>query len=196
VSHEALHGPGSLTVVALAWAAMMTAMMAPTAAPWVFAFHRFALARGDEARRLRSTLSFVAGYVLVWSLFGVALALVQTQVAVPERWSGAVLIGAGVFQLTPLKRACLTHCRNPLGFLLTRWKNGPPSPLDIGLRHGAYCLGCCWALMITCLAVGFTNLWWMAALAVLTFVEQATPRGASLRVPIGFALIAAGLFVV
>src|SRR5262245_52136525 len=191
--HEGLHASGPFVSTALGWTAMMTAMMTPTAAPWVFTFHRVVLASGDPMPRLRSTMAFAGGYFLVWSLFGVALALVQAAVAVPEGWSGAVLIGAGLFQLTPLKKACLTHCRNPFGFLLTRWKNGPPSPLDIGIRHGAYCVGCCWALMFTCLAVGLMNLWWMAALAAFTVVEQATPRGASLRVPVGLGFVAAGL---
>jgi predicted metal-binding membrane protein len=161
----------------------------------VAAFHRFAFITGGEARRRRSTVSFAAGYFMVWSSFGVALALLQTVVAIPARWSGAILIGAGVFQLTPLKTMCLTHCRNPFGFLLTRWKNGPPSPLDLGLRHGVYCVGCCWALMLTCMAVGFMNLWWMAVLAALTFAEQAAPREASLRIPIGLALVAAGVWL-
>jgi predicted metal-binding membrane protein len=103
------------------------------------------------------------------------------------------LAGAGGFQFTALTQACLTHCRNPFSFLLMRWKDGPRSALQLGLAHGAYCLGCCWALMLTSLAVGFTSLWWMAALAALSFGEQVAPWGARLRLPAGLSLIAAGV---
>ena len=172
---------------------MMGLMMAPTVAPWVLAYHRFGLTAGPHLARMRGTASFAAGYLVVWSLFGFAVAIVQTHTAVNGPLSGLLLAAAGGFQFTALKQACLTHCRNPFSFLLMRWKDGPMSALHLGIAHGAYCLGCCWALMLTSLAVGFTSLWWMAALAVLSFSEQATPWGARLRVPIGLALIAAGV---
>jgi predicted metal-binding membrane protein len=192
MTHHSIHGSGALAISALGWTAMMAVMMAPTVAPWVTAFYRFGLATGEKASRLRSALLFLSGYFAVWSLFGLAIALAQASIEFPAEWSGGILIGAGVFQFTPMKQACLTHCRNPFSFLLTRWNDGPRSAVDLGLRHGVYCLGCCWALMLTSLAVGFMSLWWMAALAFVTFVEQATPWGAHLRVPIGLGLIAVG----
>jgi predicted metal-binding membrane protein len=193
MTHSSLHDTGSLAATALGWTAMMAVMMAPTVAPWVTAFYRFGLSAGDNASRLPATVWFVSGYFVVWSLFGIVVALTQALIGFPPEWSGTILVGAGLFQFTSLKQACLTHCRNPLSFLLARWKDGPRSAMHLGLSHGVYCLGCCWALMITLLAVGFMSLWWMAALAALTFVEQATPWGARLRVPIGVGLIAAAL---
>lgn len=170
---------------------MMSVMMAPTVAPWIAAFHRFGLA-GNESRE--RTLLFAIGYVAIWSLFGGVIALTERLIVVPSMWNGPILIGAGLFQFTAMKRACLMHCRNPFSFLLTRWRDGPLSSFRLGLSHGAYCLGCCWALMVTSLAVGFMNVWWMAGLAVVTCVEQTAPWGARLRTPIGLLLIALGLW--
>jgi predicted metal-binding membrane protein len=105
----------------------------------------------------------------------------------------AVLVAAGAFQFAPLKRACLTHCRHPLTYLLAKWRNGPVSGVRLGLAHGAFCVGCCWALMATSLAVGMTSLWWMVALAAAVFVEQVVPHGHRIRIPLGIALIACGV---
>lgn len=170
----------------------MSVMMAPTVAPWVTAVYRVGLAGAEPAIRLRSALWFSGGYAVVWSLFGLSVALAQAVVELPAEWSGGILIAAGAFQLTPLKEACLAHCRNPISFLLMRWKDGPRSAVNLGLSHGVYCLGCCWALMLTSMAVGFMSAWWMAALALTTFLEQTAPWGARLRVPVGLGLIAAG----
>ncbi len=192
--HHQLVASDTLIVAALSWTAMMGLMMAPTVAPWIAAYHRFGLTAGAGLVRLRATLLFASGYVAVWSLFGLAVALVQTKFAITGPWSGAILAGAGLFQFTSIKQACLTHCRSPFSFLLARWKNGPLAAFHLGASHGAFCLGCCWALMLTSLAVGFTSLWWMGALAALTFVEQTMPWGARLRIPIGVTLLAAGCF--
>ena len=108
--------------------------------------------------------------------------------------SAIVFLAAGLYQFAPLKRACLTHCRSPIGFFLTRWRNGPAAGFRIGLEHGIHCLGCCWALMATALAVGVMNLWWMAALAAIALVEQVAPHGDTFRRPLGVALIAAGVW--
>lgn len=173
---------------------MMSVMMAPTVAPWVVAFHRFGLTASRDLRCFPATLSFVAGYLAIWALFGLVVALAQTAVGSRVGSGGVILVGAGVFQLSALKQSCLMHCRNPFSFLLARWKDGPLSAFHLGASHGAYCVGCCWALMITSLAIGFTSPWWMAALATITFVEQATRWGARLRVPVVLMLMAAGLF--
>jgi predicted metal-binding membrane protein len=106
----------------------------------------------------------------------------------------AVFAVAGVYQFVPLKRACLTHCRTPLAYFLTRWRNSPPGVFRMGFDHGLYCVGCCWALMTTALAVGVMNLWWMAALAAVALLEQVAPYGATLRRPLGGALLVAGLW--
>lgn len=194
MSTDWFHHRDTFLLTAVGWTAMMSVMMAPTVAPWVAAVHRFGFAREESRRRVQRTVLFGAGYVAVWSLFGLVVALAQHLIAFPSTWNGPILVGAGLFQFTAMKRACLMHCRNPFSFLLSRWKDGPLSSFRLGLSHGAYCLGCCWALMVTSLAVGFMNLWWMAALAVMTCVEQATPWGARIRAPIGLALIALGLW--
>jgi predicted metal-binding membrane protein len=109
-------------------------------------------------------------------------------------WLGAVIfLVAGLYQFAPLKRACLTHCRTPLGYFLTRWRNGPMGAVRMGLHHGLFCVGCCWALMATAFAVGVMNAWWMAALSVLALVEQVAPRGQAVRRVLGAAFLVAGI---
>jgi predicted metal-binding membrane protein len=112
------------------------------------------------------------------------------------RVGGAILLAAGVYQLTPFKRACLTHCRSPLGFLMTHWRGGTRGALLMGLRHGAYCLGCCWALMGVLFAVGVMNLLWVAALTVFVLVEKSGPAGIVIARAAGAAMIAWGGLVV
>ena len=92
--------------------------------------------------------------------------------------AGAILVAAGAYQLTPLKGACLTHCRSPLGFLMTNWRDGTLGALRMGVRHGAYCLGCCWALMCVLFVVGVMNLVWVAALTAFVLLEKVGPAGA------------------
>jgi predicted metal-binding membrane protein len=179
-----------LLAAALSWTAMMALMMAPTVAPWVTAYHRFGPIAAAGLVRLRATASFAGGYVAVWLLFGTALALIQSNIAISGRWSNVVLAGAGLYQFSAIKQACLTHCRNPFSFLLARWKDGPLPAFQLGVLHGTYCLGCCWALMLTSVLVGLMSLWWMAVLAILTFIEQVMPWGGRLRVPIGLMLLA------
>jgi predicted metal-binding membrane protein len=185
------------------WTAMMGLMMAPVAWPWIVAFRHVLAPDCDGRARLATTTSFVCGYVTAWLTYAVAAATLQAGLQAAEwldvdgtagRAAGAaILIGAGVFQLTPIKRACLTHCRNPLSFLLTSWLRTPPSGFRIGLAHGIYCVACCWALMLTMLALGLSNLAWMAALTAAVFIEQTVRRGDRVRVPLGIALVAAGL---
>jgi predicted metal-binding membrane protein len=193
MAHHQLIRFETLLAATASWTAMMALMMTPTVGPWVAAYHRFGLTAGEHLARVRGTLLFASGYFAVWSLFGAVLAVAQMKFAITGTWSGEILAGAGLFQFTPLKQACLTHCRNPFSFLLLRWKDGPLSAFRLGMSHGTFCLGCCWALMLTSLAVGFMSLWWMAVLAALTFVEQVMPWGARLRVPIGVALLAVGV---
>jgi predicted metal-binding membrane protein len=192
--HHWSHVSETLALTAASWTAMMSVMMAPTVAPWAAAFHRFGLAQGENRTRFPATLSFLSGYFVVWALFGFVVALAQVAVVPSARSSGVILVGAGLFQFTSLKQTCLMHCRNPFSFLLARWQDGPLSAFHLGASHGAYCVGCCWALMMTSLAVGFMSLWWMAALAATTFVEQAIAWGARLRAPVGVALVAIGLY--
>ena len=185
--------------LALMWFCMMTAMMAPAAWPWVRAFHRFSGAgRGAE------TVRFASGYFVAWAGYAIGAALLQRalretalmgssgDIVVP--WVGAVIfLVAGLYQFAPLKRACLTHCRTPLGYFLTRWRNGPMGAVRMGLHHGIFCVGCCWALMATAFAVGVMNAWWMAALTALSLVEQIAPHGQAVRRLAGAAFLVAGI---
>jgi len=178
----------SFIAAAAIWTAMMAVMMAPTVAPWIRAHYRLGLAgRGGIA----PTATFAAGYFAIWSVFGAVLALLSRSMAVPGRGVvTVVLVAAGAFQFTPLKQSCLRHCRNPLTFLLTRWRDGSAAAFGLGARHGIHCLGCCWALMLTTVALGVMNLGWMAAVTAVAFVEQVAPWGARLRVPLGLTLAA------
>lgn len=187
------------------WTVMMVGMMTASATPLIVLFT--AMHRGRGAQRApRVVFAFTAGYLVVWTAFsaGAALAqwvLHQTAMLSPAmttssaRLSSAILIAAGVYQLTPFKGACLTHCRSPLGFLMSHWRNGTAGALRMGMEHGTYCLGCCWALMSVLFVVGVMNLLWVAAMTVFVLVEKIGPGGAFVARIAGFAMIAAGILV-
>jgi predicted metal-binding membrane protein len=191
------HDATSLLSLTAAWLAMMTLMMAPTAWPWILAFRSYVDASN------RATASFSGGYMSAWLLYSLAAAALQIALSragaldAAGRLAGiagaAVLVAAGAYQFTPIKRACLTHCRNPFSYLLARWRSGPAGGFRLGFGHGLYCVGCCWALMATSLAVGLTNHWWMLAVAVVVFAEQVAPHGARLRLALGAALLTGGV---
>ena len=197
--HAAAPGFAALTAM---WVGMMAMMMLPTAWPWLRAFQRLAAPPRGTARAV-STLSFAAGYLTAWTFYAIAAAALQLllsrsgslshDAALGPVSSATILIVAGAFQFSAWKAACLRHCRNPLTFLLARWRNGPASGYGLGLSHGWYCVGCCWALMATGFAVGLTNVAWMLALAMIVFAEQVTPRGDQLRPALGIALIVGGV---
>ena len=170
------------------WVVMMAGMMAGTAAPMLLLFGG---ANGGRGRRgaLLAVLIFGLGYLAVWVGFSACAALAQwalheaamlspAMAASSPLLTGVILIAAGAYQLTPWKGACLTHCRSPLGFLMTNWREGEFGALRMGLRHGAYCLGCCWALMCVLFAVGVMNLVWVAALTGFVLIEKIGPAGA------------------
>jgi predicted metal-binding membrane protein len=181
------HAGADLAAATLGWTVMMGVMMAPTVTPWIATYHRFGTAA------LPATVLFATGYLVVWAAFGFIVSVVRGVAPAPAGYERAVLVAAGLFQFTALKQACLSHCRNPFSFMLARWKDGPASAFHLGASHGLYCVGCCWALMLTMFAVSIASAWWwMAALAAATYVEQGVSWGARVRVPVGLALIAAG----
>jgi predicted metal-binding membrane protein len=110
--------------------------------------------------------------------------------------AGAILVAAGAYQLTPWKSKCLTHCRSPLAFLMTNWRDAKLGALQMGLRHGAYCLGCCWALMCLLFVVGVMNLVWVAALTGFVLLEKIGPQGAIVARVVGAALVVLGIVVI
>ena len=180
----------------LMWFGMMAAMMAPTVWPWIRAYHRFSATAGSST--LLTAVPFAGGYFAAWLAYSIAAAFLQwlaaDRLALGTSIAGSTaLIAAGAYQFTTLKASCLTHCRNPLTYFLARWRSGPGGGFAMGAHHGWFCVGCCWALMATVLAVGVSSVWWMMALTVATFAEQTVAGGDALRLPIGVALMGGGL---
>jgi predicted metal-binding membrane protein len=188
------------------WAVMMVAMMVPAAAPVLWLFAARAGVGGRGAARL-TTLMFGLGYLGVWTGFSLGASMAQwalhwaaklsmAQAVSSPRLAGAILIAAGGYQLTPWKSRCLTHCRSPLGFLMTSWRDGALGAFQMGLRHGTYCLGCCWALMCVLFVVGVMNLVWVAALTVFVLVEKIGPQGAIVSRLAGAAMVVLGIVTI
>jgi predicted metal-binding membrane protein len=189
--HHGGHGPASGVTLPAAfamWLAMMVAMMLPPVLPWIWFFAAATRPTAPGWRLWGRTLLFASGYFALWALYSAGAAAAQTQLAahallhptalkVAPGAGGALLLLAGAVQFTPLKNACLKHCRSPLGYFLTRWRNGPMGAFSMGFRHGVYCLGCCWALMALAFALGTMNLLWMAAVTLLLCVEKIAPGG-------------------
>ena len=185
------------------WAVMMVAMMLPSATPMVFLFGRVRAKRESSGRLHALTAAFVCGYLLAW----VAVSLVATLVnwglhnggalssmtgQVAPAIGGLLLIAAGIFQWSPLKRTCLDHCRSPLTFLTQNWRDGVLGAAAMGLHHGAYCLGCCWLLMALLFVLGVMNLTWVALLTVVVLAEKLLPRGELLSRILGALFVAWG----
>jgi len=170
------------------WAVMMLAMMLPSTLPFVFTFSAEQSRRRATQMTVIPTAFFVAGYFILWIVFSGACALLQQALhglallspmmsATSSAFSGAVLVAAGVYQWTPMKNACLRHCRSPLTFLLSDWREGAVGAFRMGADHGLFCIGCCWMLMMLPFAAGVMNLSWMAGITVLLLVEKAAPGG-------------------
>jgi predicted metal-binding membrane protein len=149
---------------------------------------------------------FLLGYLIVWTGFSAVAAFAQwilharallspMMVGTSPVLGGVLLIVAGIFQWTPLKNACLTHCRSPLGFLMTEWREGRWGALVMGLNHGAFCTGCCWFLMALLFVAGVMNVWWIAILTVLVLLEKVVPRGLSVSKVAGIFLASWGLWL-
>jgi predicted metal-binding membrane protein len=178
--------PGFATAVFAMWAVMMVAMMLPSAAPMILLFDAISRRRNERDGRAVATPAFTGGYLAVWVSFSLAATLLQyglEQALVMSMamrttsglLAGGILVGAGVYQLTPLKQACLRHCRSPLDFVTTRWRKGTGGAFAMGCEHGAYCLGCCWVLMALLFVGGVMNLLWVAALSLYVLAEKVLP---------------------
>jgi predicted metal-binding membrane protein len=188
------------------WVTMMAAMMLPSALPMVLLFDRVA---GERARRHVpgvATSLFVAGYLAVWTLYGLAAYGVYRIVAGLHldvlTWSragpyltGALIVVAGAYELTPLKDVCLRHCRSPLHYVFGGWKSGRLGAIRMGAGHGSYCLGCCAGLMLLLFALGVMSLFWMALVAALIFAQKLLPGGERLRYTFAPAFAALGIAV-
>lgn len=202
VHHDALIDSGlpfsaALALFLLAWQAMVVAMMLPTSLPMI---RLFGAASAAVEQRGRTMAAFLAGYGAVWSGFGAAafcadLALHRAVDATPwlgrHSWvvAGAVIAGAGAFQFSSLKDRCLEQCRHPAAFLLRHYRRGPAEAFALGRRHGLFCLGCCWALMLLMFAAGVANIVWMALLTAVMLYEKLGRHGRRLAPAVGAVLL-------
>jgi predicted metal-binding membrane protein len=186
------------------WTVMMVAMMVPSATPMILAFLVVNQNRSGTHRPLVPVGIFLLGYLAVWTAFSAVATLTQwglhqaaflstTMAVTSPALNGGLLIAAGTFQLTPLKRACLKGCRTPLSFLMSEWREGAAGAFFMGLRHGASCLGCCWILMGLLFVAGVMNLFWVAVIALVVMAEKILPKGEVLAHIAGIVLVAAGV---
>jgi predicted metal-binding membrane protein len=188
----------------LAWQLMTVAMMLPSSMPLVRFFLQANATSGGGAR---ATWAFLAGYAAVWTWFAVLAfcgdIMVHTLI---HHWTwlawhpwliaGGTLLSAGAFQFSPLKGRCLAQCRSPLGFLLRHYRRGTRGAWQLGLRHGRFCLGCCWALMLVMFGLGVGNVLWMAGLAGVMLLEKTSLYGHRLIPLVGAVMLAWGALVV
>jgi len=197
-------GPVDLALQFVMWSVMMVAMMVPSAAPMILIFAKVERNRRNSESPVAPTAAFVLGYLLVWTAFSALATLAQwglhsaallspMMVSTSRVLGGGLLIAAGIFQWTPLKRACLHHCRSPLHFFMAEWRTGTSGALVMGSHHGAYCVGCCWALMALLFVAGVMNLLWVAAIAGFVLIEKIVRRGEAVGRIAGVALVASGL---
>ncbi|MDX1711202.1 MAG: DUF2182 domain-containing protein [Rhodovibrionaceae bacterium] len=188
------------------WAIMMVGMMVPSAAPMILIYARIQRKQSHKAPYISTTL-FTLGYLLAWAVFsllaaGIQWGLTEAALLTPmmesaSAWfAGALFIAAGVYQLSPLKNACLRHCQSPLHFISHHWRKGRFGPLRMGVEHGAYCLGCCWVLMALLFTLGVMNLLWVAVLTAFVLLEKVVRVGNGRLVPqVGsLAMAATGAF--
>jgi predicted metal-binding membrane protein len=190
------------------WTVMMVGMMTPSAAPVLMVFAASHVRRAERGVPA-AVVAFGLGYLFVWAGFSALATLAQwalhhatllspVMATTSPRLGGAIVIAAGVYQLTPLKQACLTHCQTPMGFLMRHWRDGTVGAFEMGLRHGKYCVGCCWVLMCVLFAVGVMNLVWVAALTGFILIEKLVSGiyvsrvGGELMISAGVVMLALG----
>jgi predicted metal-binding membrane protein len=202
--------PAYWLIALFMWAVMMVAMMLPSASPLVLLYARV-VRQAERQRRVKSAsasiAAFAGGYVALWSLFSLLAVTLQwmlerigaLSVLMSSRsllLSGALLIAAGLYQLTPLKSACLSHCRAPAAFIAAHWRPGVLGAWRMGLEHGLYCLGCCAVLMLLLFVGGVMNLIWIAGLTLFVAIEKLAPYGPAAARASALVLIAAGTALV
>ena len=188
------------------WWIMMVAMMVPSAAPTILLFSKIQAGKAARGQAAIGTAVFVAGYLVVWAAFSVVatglqwvldrlgLMAMDMRLANPGL-AGTLLVAAGLYQFTPIKRACLKHCQSPVLYLSTNWRPGTSGAFLMGAHHGVYCLGCCWVLMALLFVGGIMNLLWIAGLAIYVAIEKWASKSVWLSRTVGVALCAAGIAV-
>ena len=185
------------------WAVMMAAMMVPSVAPMVLMFAR--IRRGSGKAPSADVWLFALGYLVVWSAFSAGAtagqlslqraAIIGDALRVTPLIGGIILVITGIYQFTPLKEACLSQCRSPIGFFMTCWREGRFGAFRMGVSHGAFCVGCCWMLMALLFVAGVMNLLWVAAITAFVLLEKITPYGRGIAALSGIAMIAAGVWM-
>jgi predicted metal-binding membrane protein len=194
-------------VTALMWIVMMVGMMLPSAAPGILLFSALERKRAETSPILPRTAIFVAGYFVVWGTFSLAAAAAQIALSRAELLSpqmamtsailgGAIFVFAGLYEFTPLKDRCLSHCRSPLDWITHHWRRGVFGALRMGIGHGIYCVGCCWVLMLLLFAGGVMNLLWVALIAAIVLVQKLLPGGLLVARIAGVGLIVWGLVLI
>ncbi len=197
----------SILPLFIMWAVMMLAMMLPTAMPMLLTFAAVARNRRKADRPYVPVAIFAGGYIAIWSVFSVVAAVAQwwlhrTALLSPmmasssDLMAGALLLAAGLFQFTPWKQSCVIRCRAPLDFIMTGWREGPRGAFRMGIEHGAFCAGCCWALMALLFVLGVMNILWIAALTIVVAAEKLLPRAKWFSAAIGSILVCWGLWVI
>ena len=187
------------------WAVMMVAMMVPSASPTILFYARLQKDKAGKIKPLPVTL-FLTGYLLAWTLFSLGASLLQWglhegallsgAMAINQQWLIALLLLiTGIYQWTPLKQACLKHCQSPLGFLMGYWRDNPTGIVRMGWRHGLFCVGCCWLLMLVLFTVGVMNLLWVGLIAGYVLLEKTLPAGQQLSKISSFLLFGAALTI-
>lgn len=197
-----------LALLFVMWSVMMVAMMLPSAAAAILTYGTIIRRIAPEQLHTTSIALFVLGYLLTWTAFSLGATLLQwgldryallspMMVASSPYLGGGLLIAAGIYQFSPVKDTCLKHCRTPLVYLAQNWRQGPSGALRMGLDHGFYCAGCCWAIMGLIFVGGVMNLLWVAALSVFVLLEKLAPLGGwAGRIVSGLGAIGAGVFVI
>jgi len=201
-------GASTWALVTAMWWTMMIAMMSPSAAPTILLYarvYRHAAAQGQIQAAPAPTGAFTAGYLVTWLGFSAIAAALQwllqqqglvstaTMGSQSRYFSGGVLVAAGVYQFSPLKNLCLSHCRAPSDFLSGHWKPGALGAFRLGALHGSYCVGCCWTLMALLFVGGVMNLIWIAAIALLVLAEKVAPAGRWVGRGVGLLFIVWGV---
>ncbi len=195
--------PGYAVLMFFMWWIMMLAMMLPSATPMILVFARANHQQLETGRARVATGIFVLGYLATWAAFSLVATLAQwaleangllapSLVSTSALLSAGILLAAGFYQLTPLKRACSRHCRSPIAFISTHWRQGAFGALRMGVVHGAYCVGCCWFLMGLLFFGGVMNLYWIAGIALFVLLEKTVPAGHWFDYATGIALLVWG----
>jgi predicted metal-binding membrane protein len=193
MAHSAMMQPAVWTpayaaLMFLMWWIMMVAMMLPSASPMILLFARVQSKEKNKGAPFISTSVFAAGYLVMWGVFSVFATSAQwgferagllsaMMTSTSGLFAGLLLLAAGIYQLTPLKHACLRHCRSPIEFIMHHWRNGPLGAFRMGLDHGVFCLACCWFLMALLFVGGVMNLYWIVGLALFVLLEKTIPVG-------------------